>query len=287
MGGKPRTHTGKICSETSKESLAQAYTCNKDRQEEIHPPQKEDGTAMSQNESFEPDSEHSAVEPDALKGTGFIPYIHAHNEDGAFAPEERLSPVSSESIGQSAGAPGLAFETGDSTKSAEQHADLFQSFSQPEVVPPARIPHLGHLALLSAFAGIGMLCATVLMLIAMHFHLEGVSSQDQIKTNVHYLLGFEAILYTIAFILGIILFPLFWKKSFFAGIHWRGTVALKLSWRLPLISVGCFLLALLDELLLPGPAKAPIEELFRSPGAAWLMFGFGVTLAPFFEEMAF
>jgi membrane protease YdiL (CAAX protease family) len=27
--------------------------------------------------------------------------------------------------------------------------------------------------------------------------------------------------------------------------------------------------------------------MFRSPGAAWLMFGFGVTFAPFFEEVVF
>ena len=46
-------------------------------------------------------------------------------------------------------------------------------------------------------------------------------------------------------------------------------------------------LALLDEILLPGPPNAPIEQMMRAPGAAWLMFGFGVTIAPFFEEMFF
>jgi hypothetical protein len=52
-------------------------------------------------------------------------------------------------------------------------------------------------------------------------------------------------------------------------------------------ALGCFALAVLDELLLPGPPNAPIDEIFRSPGAAWLMFGFGVTLAPLFEEIFF
>jgi len=46
-------------------------------------------------------------------------------------------------------------------------------------------------------------------------------------------------------------------------------------------------LAALDEAFLPGPNHAPIEDVFRSPGAAWLMFAFGVTFAPFFEEIAF
>ena len=106
-------------------------------------------------------------------------------------------------------------------------------------------------------------------------------------TNVHYILGSEAILYLVTFSLGLIFFPLLWNKSFFAGIQWRGATALQLGWRLPAIALGCFVLAAMDETLLPGPAHAPIEEIFRSPGAAWLMFGFGVTFAPFFEEMAF
>jgi hypothetical protein len=228
---------------------------------------------MSLNEDFEYASEDSAKEASELKGHDLSRAADGSDEAGALALEP--------------GAPGVASETWDSTVLNEQPAALFQSFSQPEVRHPARIPHLGHLALLSAFAGIGTLCATVLMLIALHFHLEGVSTQSQISTNAHYLLGFEAVLYLVAFILGLILFPLFWKQSFFAGIHWQGATALRLKWKIPAIAVGCFLLALLDELLLPGPAKAPIEELFRSPGAAWIMFGFAVTLAPFFEEMAF
>jgi excinuclease ABC subunit A len=53
---------------------------------------------------------------------------------------------------------------------------------------------------------------------------------------------------------------------------------------LPAIALGCFALAA-RQWLLPGPEHAPIEDIFRSPGAAWLMFGFGVTFAPFFEEI--
>jgi hypothetical protein len=46
-------------------------------------------------------------------------------------------------------------------------------------------------------------------------------------------------------------------------------------------------LALANGLLMPGPSNAPIDKIFRAPGAAWLLFGFGVTFAPFFEEMIF
>jgi hypothetical protein len=38
---------------------------------------------------------------------------------------------------------------------------------------------------------------------------------------------------------------------------------------------------------MPGPDNAPIDKMFRAPGAAWLLFAFGVTVAPFFEEIAF
>lgn len=169
----------------------------------------------------------------------------------------------------------------------EESAELFQSWSRPEAVAPARIPHLGHLCLLGAFMLFGFVCMTVLMFVALHFHLDGVSTQDQIKTNVHYLLGSEAVLYLITLALSIPLFPLLWNKSFFTGIHWRGETALQLGWRVPAIAAGCFVLAGLDQWLLPGPEHAPIEEIFRSPGAAWLMFAFGVTFAPIFEETVF
>ena len=185
------------------------------------------------------------------------------------------------------GVPALVSESWDSAASKGNSGELFQSSSQPEIVRYGRIPHLGHLALLAAFLIFGFLCATVLMLAAYFLHLEGVTTQAQIKTNVHYLLGFEAILYLVTFALSFFLFPLFWKKSFFAGIQWRGATALRLGWRLPAIAVGCIVLAAIDIRLLPGPEHAPIEDLFRTPSAAWLMFGFGVTFAPFFEEMFF
>jgi hypothetical protein len=173
------------------------------------------------------------------------------------------------------------------TQIEEGASKLFQSWSQPETIAPARIPHLGHLCLLSVFLLFGFVCMTVLMLIAFQFHWDGVTTQDQIKTNAYYLLGSEAILYLVTLALSFPLFPLLWNKSFFVGIQWRGATALQLGWRLPAIALGCFTLALLDQWLLPGPEHAPIEDIFNSPGAAWLMFGFGVTFAPFFEEIVF
>jgi membrane protease YdiL (CAAX protease family) len=50
--------------------------------------------------------------------------------------------------------------------------------------------------------------------------------------------------------------------------------------------MGCIALSALSRFL-PGPTHAPIEDYFRTPGEAWLMFAFGVTFAPFFEEILF
>jgi membrane protease YdiL (CAAX protease family) len=122
---------------------------------------------------------------------------------------------------------------------------------------------------------------------ALLIHLFGVTSVTKATTEVHYMLGTEAVIYLATFALSLFIFPLFWNKSFFEGIHWRGSDALKLGWRLPAISVFCFALAALDETLIPGPENAPIDDIFRAPGAAWLLFAFGVTIAPFFEEMIF
>ncbi len=192
-----------------------------------------------------------------------------------FTPHEpELNPLS---------APDLA----QAEPSSGETTELFRSFSQPEAIAPARIPHLGHLLLLAALLVLGWVAAMAAVGIAQHFHLEGVTTFDQVQTNVHYLLGSEAVIYLVTLTGCLIVFPLFWNKSFFAGIQWRGMTAIRLGLTLPVTALGCFVLAVLDETLLPGPTNAPIDKIFRTPGAAWLMFAFGVTLAPVFEEIVF
>jgi hypothetical protein len=182
-------------------------------------------------------------------------------------------------------APDLPLSQAAQTK--EETAELFQSWLQIESPPPMRIPHLGHLCVLVTLGLIGLVCGTVLMMAGLHLHLFGVTTMTKAATDVHYMLGGEAAIYFVTLALSLVVFPLFWNKSFFAGIQWRGATALHLYRSLAATALGCFVLAALDETLLPGPSNAPIDDIFRSPGAAWLMFGFGVTLAPFFEEIAF
>jgi membrane protease YdiL (CAAX protease family) len=239
---------------------------------------------MNPNDSFDRAPELAAEEPLSGEQTASSPYARAIDLARALVSESDANQPESMAERESQSPP-LSPDQFLSAQPPER--SLFQSFTQPEVVPPARIPHLGHLALLIALTSIGLLCSTVLVLAGLHFHLFGVTTLDQAKTDVHYTLGSTVALYLATFTAALFVLPRVWRKGFFAGIHWNGPTALRLRWRLFGMGGLCFLLAMLDEILLPSPANAPIDEMFRTPGAAWLMFAFGVTLAPFFEEISF
>jgi uncharacterized protein len=162
------------------------------------------------------------------------------------------------------------------------------SWPDPEPPPPTtRIPHLGHVGLLAVLLFLGYVGSILLARVALYFHLWGIYSTQKAATDVHYTIGFMAAVYLIMFAGALLLFPPLWREDFFAGLQWNAYSARhRLGALLGAASI-CFLLAMVDELLLPGPAKAPIDQLFDSRTAAWLLFGFGVTFAPFFEEMIF
>jgi len=164
---------------------------------------------------------------------------------------------------------------------------LFQSWYQPEILPPVRIPHLGHLLILAVLALFGMLGAILLTEAALHFHLFGISTAEKAGNDIHYTLGNMAALYLIPFAASLVIFPFMWHKSFFAGLQWNAKTALNLRQRLFSAACACFVLAMADGMLMPGPPNAPIEKLFQTPMEAWLLFAFGVTFAPFFEEILF
>jgi uncharacterized protein len=158
---------------------------------------------------------------------------------------------------------------------------------QVQPPPPVRIPHFGHLLLLVPLLGIGFVVAVLLSIVGVYFHIFGVTSAQQAGTNIHYLLGTEAVIYLISFGAALLVFPLFWQKSLFAGLQWNMPTALHLRWRLLGAALACFALAIFSEKFMSSPSNAPIEKVFRTPGAGWLLFAFGVTFAPFFEEMLF
>ena len=171
----------------------------------------------------------------------------------------------------------------------EDHRPLFQSFYKPApaVQMQVRIPHFGHLALLVLLGFTGLVCSTLLTRAALHFRLWGVSTAQKAATDIHYTIGFMAGIYLITFGLAVVIFPLWWQRSFFSGLQWNAAGAWRRIWSLLAAACVCFVLALVDEIVLPGPTNAPIDKMFDSRTAAWLLLVFGVTFAPFFEEIVF
>lgn len=164
---------------------------------------------------------------------------------------------------------------------------LFQYWYQPEIHPPARIPNFGHLLLLGFFSIFGILGGILITEVALHYHLYGISNAEQANSEIHYTLANMVVLYLIPFAACLIFFPLIWHKSFFAGLQWNAATALRMRKQLFGAACACFVLALTDGLLMPGPTNAPIDKLFQTRADAWLLFAFGVTCAPFFEEILF
>lgn len=166
---------------------------------------------------------------------------------------------------------------------------LFASYTWPQRPAPRqeRIPHMGHLGILFLMALCALVGVNIVVALALHAKLWGISTAAQAQTDFHYALITQAALYLITFGGCLVSFPLLWHKPFFEGIHWNASLARERLGRLLSAAVFCFFVAMINGMLLPGPTDAPIDQLFKAPGAAWVLFAFGVTVAPFFEEMAF
>ena len=154
-------------------------------------------------------------------------------------------------------------------------------------LPPPRKPNFGDFLVFAMLAFGGSLCAGLVVLGALHFHILGISTFKQANDEVHYRIGSQAVWYLVTLLFCVAVYPLLWRRSFFAGIEWRASAAARHIWRLVGAAGACFVGAIVDELLIPGPANTPIDQTFRMPGAVWLLFAFGVTLAPLIEEIAY
>jgi hypothetical protein len=164
---------------------------------------------------------------------------------------------------------------------------LFQSFTLPEPQPIVRIPNFGHMLIFGLIAAVAAVCSGLLTKLALARHMFGVTTAKQAATEIHYALGSEAILYLLMLAGCLTIFPIVWRKPFLTGLQWNFAVAIRLRWKLAAAAFSCFLFALVSQALIPGPSNAPIDNIFQSSAAAWMLFAFGVTFAPFFEEMAF
>ena len=163
---------------------------------------------------------------------------------------------------------------------------FFETYEQTAPRPP-RFPNMADVVVMGILLGFGWLVSAGATYEALHFHLFHVYTDRQALNDVHYTLGAQMVWYLITISFWWLLFPRIWGTGFWSGVEWRVRAALRLKWHLVSAAMACFVLAVVDGVLLPGPKEAPIDQVFRMPGAAWVLFGFGVTLAPLMEETIF
>ena len=170
-------------------------------------------------------------------------------------------------------------------ENASENAPLFLELSQPP--PLQRIPNFGHLAILILIALCALFGAAMLAQLGLHFHLFGVTTVAQAATDIHYTLGTEGILYVLTLIGSAVIFPIVWHKGLLDGVHWQGSAAVRRSRYLIFAAVACFALALVNGMTDARPCRRAHRQDLSHARRRLDALCFGVTFAPFFEEIAF
>ncbi len=154
-------------------------------------------------------------------------------------------------------------------------------------------PNLGHTLLLLLVAVVLVLGGQFASLLAvqqthLYGHLSIRDLADRLKSDPRWLVPTEAFSYALVVLAAVPLFRAVWQQPFGVGLHWRGRVAARYAGRLVVLGLLCgFGIGLLGTHL-PMPKDPPImADMMHSPVGAWMMFVFGVTGAPLFEEMVF
>jgi uncharacterized protein len=128
---------------------------------------------------------------------------------------------------------------------------------------------------------------TLLTAAAVFLHWFGLLGFEDATKKTSVSLAVQVLLYVLLLAIAVPVFRAIWGRGYFGGLHWHARAALRRwYWLLP-VAIGCNLMAALGDKLLPFPEHAPIDQMFKTSNDAWMLALFGVTIAPFFEEMIF
>jgi hypothetical protein len=159
--------------------------------------------------------------------------------------------------------------------------------SSEAIRPPATTPHIGHTLLFLLILAVAWFIVSIAFLLALmhapHLH----ETADQMKSDPLLVIPVEAVIYAIVAAISFLVFPLFWRRPFGQGIHWRGFVVHRRWWLLVGIGVATSAIVQVLSNFLPIPKELPIDKFFTHQLGVWLIAVFGVTVAPAFEELAF
>jgi membrane protease YdiL (CAAX protease family) len=173
--------------------------------------------------------------------------------------------------------------------SEREPASWLDPYVEPPPLPPLPIrhPNLADSLILLLMFLLGSLVSSGGLAVAGRLHLFGLRDMGQVKDSTHAALVILLVVYVVGLGLAMPLLRAAWGHGFFAGVHWNAATAWRLRYRLAFVAVLGNVLALVGNQFLPFPKEAPIDKMFDTPLDAWMLFAFGVTVAPFFEEMIF
>jgi len=173
------------------------------------------------------------------------------------------------------------------SSAAEAHFYPAPFSSHPVYPLITRTPNFADLLVFALMLLVGFLAMLGAAAAAAHYHWFGLTNLSQMQSNTRFALGTEAVLYGVTLACSIPIFRIAWRKPLLEGLHWRFGVAWRLRLRLAGVAVLCNIIAMLGNAVLPFPQHAPIDKMFSTTSDAWLLMAFGVTVAPFFEELIF
>jgi len=94
----------------------------------------------------------------------------------------------------------------------------------------------------------------------------------------------QALGYLLTLIFMVVVVRRFTSASFWQTAKWRWPSTL---WPYVAIGVALSVIIQIASTFLPIPKSLPIDQFFKTTHAAWVLTIFGVTIAPFFEELFF
>jgi len=183
-------------------------------------------------------------------------------------------------------AVGLEAQPAPEVEGANANAAATMCLGLP-VMRVVRTPNFGDALLFSVFLAMAFLVTMGAWGLALYFHWFGLRNVSDAAAKTGVTLAIEVMIYGFALAGAVPFFRMAWGRGYFAGIHWHGGTAYRRRYWLVGAALLCNGIAILGNLVLPFPKEAPVDKLFDTSADAWLLLVFGVTVAPFFEEMIF
>lgn len=145
-----------------------------------------------------------------------------------------------------------------------------------------RIPHLGHTLLFFSIAIFSITLCLLIALVAVHGFNSEAQMQHPLAAAMAQVAG-----YGLTFLIAVPVFPLFWRVSFWQGVHWNARPARLNWWKLIVAGVLLSVLAQVSERFFASPTDTDVMKLFSTQLSAWLTVTLGTFIPAFVEEIAF